>query len=155
MPREVEIEVQQLNKRRSTPLGERPWKRQRQAETRSVVPKIPPKAPVTPPKAAAPSSPKDLGLERKSAPIGPAEVLSEVERAAKVLGRKITVHRRVQELAVARVKRGAAIPETALASNYRLRRAAVSETLHLTKAKGSVEVPIAKAVLGLDGLSMP
>ncbi|CAJ1418697.1 unnamed protein product, partial [Effrenium voratum] len=68
-----------------------------------------------------------------------------VERAAKALGRKITVHRRVQELAVARVKRGAATPETALASNYRLRRAAVSETLFLTKAKGSVEVPIAKA----------
>ena len=88
----------------------------------------------------------DLGLGRKSAP---------AERAAKALEQKITVHRRVQELAVARVKRGAATPETALASNYRLRRAAVLETLFLTKAKGSVEVPIVKAVLGLDGLSVP
>ena len=150
VPREVEIEVQQLNKRRSTSLGERPWKKQRQAEASTAAPK-----PLLRHLRLRRRVHKGLGLGRKSAPAGLAEVLSEVEGAAKALGRKITVHRRVQELAVARVKRGAATPETALASNYRLRRAAVSETLFLTKAKGSVEVPIAKAVLGLDGLSVP
>ena len=131
-------------------FGQAPWKRRR------VQPKTPPKSP--PKSSPAPKTPPKgftKAQRKEPSPGAEPELLTPVAEAAKALGRRVTVHRNIQELAVARTSRGEGTSEQNLASNYRLRKAASAEAAYRAGATGSVAKAIQQSVLQLDGLGNP
>ena len=85
----------------------------------------------------------------------PTALLPEVAAAAKSAGRVISVALATQEAALRRVRAGKAAPESALASNYRLRNAAIAQ--EIAEAQGTagaaVEAAIRAQVLARDSLA--
>ena len=73
----------------------------------------------------------------------PIALLPEVAAAAKSAGRVISVALATQEAALRRVRAGKATPESALASNYRLRNAAIAQEIAERKspAREQPELP--------------
>ena len=119
-------------------------------------PKTPPKSP--PKSSPAPKTPPKgftKAQRKEPSPGAEPELLTPVAEAAKALGRRVTVHRNIQELAVARTSRGEGTSEQNLASNYRLRKAASAEAAYRAGATGSVAKAIQQSVLQLDGLGNP
>ena len=89
----------------------------------------------------------------------PIALLPEVAAAAKSAGRVISVALATQEAALRRVRAGKATPESALASNYRLRNAAIAQEIAESKAPAqgtagaAVEAAIRAQVLARDSLA--
>ena len=136
---------------------------------RNVQPKSPPGGPRQRPKreltrrkrrpTTEPTA-KAAAAEEAAAPgAEPIALLPEVAAAAKSAGRVISVALATQEAALRRVRAGKATPEFALASNYRLRNAAIAQELAESKspaqgtAGAAVEAAIRAQVLARDSLA--
>ena len=107
-----------------------------------------------------PAAKAAAAAEEAAAPgTGPIALLPEVAAAAKSAGRVISVALATQEAALRRVRAGKATPESALASNYRLRNAAIAQEIAERKspaqgtAGAAVEAAIRAQVLARDSLA--
>ena len=145
---------------------------------RNVQPKTPPGGPRQRPKreltrrkrrptsgstleeAEEPTAKAAAAAEEAAAPgTGPIALLPEVAAAAKSAGRVISVALATQEAALRRVRAGKATQESALASNYRLRNAAIAQQIAERKspaqgtAGAAVEAAIRAQVLARDSLA--
>ena len=104
-----------------------------------------------------PTAKAAAAAEEAAAPgTGPIALLPEVAAAAKSAGRVISVALATQEAAaLRRARAGKATPESALASNYRLRNAAIAQRKSPAQgtAGAAVEAAIRAQVLARDSLA--